>query len=155
MSAAIIAVIGTLAGAVLTGTLAHLSQRAQRTASTAAARRAEGLAAVTDLVTALTDHRRAMWVREDLRLRGEDWTHARTESHATRSAITAPLLRVQLLLPALVPAAQTAARATYGLRDADGHTPLAAARLHAIQQTDALVEAAGTVLAGQPPHVDL
>ena len=46
-----------------------------------------------------------------------------------------------------VPGAQAAARATYGLRDADGQTPLSAARLHAIQQTDALVEAAGTALA--------
>ncbi|RSS67358.1 protein kilB [Streptomyces sp. WAC06128] len=147
MFAAIVAVLGTLAGAVLTGTLAHLSQRAQRRADADAARRGEGLAAVTDLVTALTDHRRAMWVREDLRLRGEDWTQARTESHATRSAITAPLLRVQLLLPSLAPAAQAAARATYGLRDADGQTPLAAARLRAIQQTDALVESAGTALA--------
>ncbi|MEV7225334.1 protein kilB [Streptomyces sp. NPDC093681] len=147
MFAAIVAVLGTLAGAVLTGTLAHLSQRAQRRADADTARRGEGLAAVTDLVTALTDHRRAMWVREDLRLRGEDWTQARTESHATRSAITAPLLRVQLLLPTLAPAAQAAARATYGLRDADGQTPLAAARLRAIEQTDALVEAAGTALA--------
>ncbi|SFY45105.1 hypothetical protein [Streptomyces atratus] len=147
MFAAIIAVLGTLAGAVLTGTLAHLSQRAQRKADTEAARRTEGLAAVTDLVTALADHRRAMWVREDLRLRGEDWTQARTESHATRSAITAPLLRVQMLLPSLAPAAQVAARATYGLRETDGQTPLAAARLRAIRQTDALVEAAGAALA--------
>jgi len=147
MFAAIVAVLGTLAGAVLTGTLAHLSQRAQRTADADTARRTEGLAAVTDLVTALTDHRRAMWVREDLRLRGEDWTQARTESHATRSAITAPLLRVQLLLPALVPAAQAAARATYGLRGADGHTLLAGARERAIAKTDALVDAAGATLA--------
>ncbi|MEU6619108.1 protein kilB [Streptomyces parvus] len=147
MFAAIVAVAGTLAGAVLTGALAHLNQRAQRKADADASRRVEGLAAVTDLVSALTDHRRAMWVREDLRLRGEDWTQARAESHATRSAITTPLLRVQLLLPSLAPAAQAAARATYGLRDSDGQPPLAAARLNAIQQTDALVEAAGTALA--------
>lgn len=147
MFSAILAVLGTLAGAALSGAFAHLSQTAQRKAAADTARRTEGLAAVTDLVTALSDHRRTMWVREDLRLRGEDWTAARTESHATRSAITAPLLRVQLLLPALVPAAQAAARATYSLRDADGHTPLAAARLDAIRKTDALVDAAGTTLA--------
>lgn len=146
MTATVIAVLGTLAGAILTGTLAHLSQQAQRKADTNTARRTEGLAAITDLVTALADHRRAMWVREDLRLRGEDWTQARTESHTTRSAITAPLLRVQLLLPALAPAAQTAANATYSLRNADGPTPLAAARDNAIAKTDALVTAASRIL---------
>ncbi|HWU07511.1 MAG TPA: protein kilB [Streptomyces sp.] len=146
MLTAIVAVLGTLAGALLTGTLQHLSQRAQRTATETAARRTEAVTAVTELASALADHRRAMWIREDLRLRGEDWAAARAESHSTRSAVTAPLLRVQLLLPAVAPAAQEAARATYALRDSDGQTPLAAARLHAIQKTDALVEAAGTAL---------
>lgn len=152
MLATIIAVVGTLAGVVLTGILSHLSQRAQRKADTDTARRTEGLAAVTDLVTALADHRRAMWVREDLRRRGQDWTAARTESHTTRSAITAPLLRVQLLLPALAPAAQTAARATYALRDGweEGETGLAARRDHAIAKTDELVTTAGRVLGLQP-----
>lgn len=145
MLSTIVAVLGTLAGAILTGTLSHLNQRAQRKAEADAARRTDGLAAVTDLVTALTDHRRAMWVREDLRLRNEDWTQARTESHATRSLITTPLLRVQLLLPALAPAAQTAARATYALRGASefGATGLAARREHAIAMTEELVTAAG------------
>lgn len=139
----LIAVLGTLAGVGITS---GYQARAARTARQEA-RRTEGLAAVTALVGALADHRRAMWVREDLRLRGEDWAAARTESHATRSAITAPLLRVQLLLPALVPAAQAAARATYGLRGADGHTLLAGARERAIAKTDALVDAAGATLA--------
>lgn len=152
MLATVIAVLGTLAGVVLTGTLSHLSQRAQRKADTDTARRTEGLAAVTDLVTALADHRRAMWVREDLRLHGQDWTTARTESHTTRSAITAPLLRVQLLLPDLAPAAQTAARATYALRGGceAGETELAARRDQAIAKTDELVTATSRVLGLQP-----
>lgn len=152
MLATVIAVLGTLAGAILTGILAHLSQRAQREADTDTAHRTEGLTAITDLVTALADHRRAMWVREDLRLHGQDWTQARTESHATRSAITAPLLRVQLLLPSLAQDAQTAARATYALRGGweSGETGLAARRDHAIAKTDALVAAAGTLLGTRP-----
>ncbi|MGV9504769.1 hypothetical protein [Streptomyces tendae] len=74
---------------------------------------------MTELVTALADHRRAMWVREDLHLKGEDWTEVRAESHATRSAVTAPLLRVSLVLPFLAQPAQDASRAVYGLREAE------------------------------------
>ncbi|MDT9686394.1 protein kilB [Streptomyces sp. TRM76323] len=147
MLTAIVAVLGTLAGSLLTGTLQHLSQRAQRRAADAAARRVEGLAAVTELATALSNHRRAMWVREGQRLRGEDWSEARAASHATRSAVTAPLLRVSVLLPDLAAVAQAAARATYELRGASGETSLAAAREHAIQKTDAFIEAAGIALA--------
>ncbi|MGW2113150.1 protein kilB [Streptomyces sp. NPDC001948] len=146
MLTALVAVLGTLAGSVLTGTLAHLSQQAQRKAAAATARRSEGLAALTELAATLADHRRVMWVREDARLRGEDWSAARAESHATRSAITAPLLRVSILLPALAPAAQAAASATYALRGATDETALTAAREHAIKQADHLVATAGTAL---------
>ncbi|MFF3178219.1 protein kilB [Streptomyces sp. NPDC057900] len=134
----LIAVLGTLAGTGIAGFMQH---RASRTARQEA-RRTEGLAAVTALVEALADHRRAMWVREDLRLRGEDWAEARTESHATRSAITAPLLRVQLLMPAAAPAAQSAAQAAYALRGA-GQPLLDELRTDAITASDALVAAAG------------
>ncbi|MEU1122006.1 protein kilB [Streptomyces sp. NPDC005899] len=146
MLTAVLAVLGTLAGSLLTGTLQHLSQRAQRATAEAAARRTQGLAAVTDLATALADHRRTMWIREDLRLRGEDWTDARAASHLTRSAITGPLLRVRILLPALAPTAQAAAAAVYAMRDADHDTALHTAREHAIRTADDLIAAAGTTL---------
>src|SRR5690606_38659309 len=61
MTTTIIAVLGTLAGALLSGVLGHLSQRAQLKAQADHTRRTESLAAVTDLVAALADHRRAMW----------------------------------------------------------------------------------------------
>jgi hypothetical protein len=145
MFTAIVAVLGTLAGSLLTGALQHYSQRATRRAEAATARSSEGLAAVADLAAALADHRRAMWVREELRLRREDWTEARAESHRTRSALTIPLLRVQLLMPAVADTAQAAARATYALRGGweSGETGLAARREHAIAKTDELVTAAG------------
>ncbi|MEU5660090.1 protein kilB [Streptomyces sp. NPDC047737] len=143
MLTTLIAVLGTLAGA----TIAHLSQRAQRRAVDNRAQRTEALAAVAALATALADHRRAMWVREDLRLRGQDWDEARTASHATRSAITAPLLQVQLLLPAIAPAAQNAARAAYALRGTDTDASLRAARESAITAADDFVTAAGVALA--------
>ncbi|MEU5221003.1 protein kilB [Streptomyces sp. NPDC020807] len=147
MLATVLAIVGTLLGAIVTGSIQHISQRSTRRAADAAARRAEGLAALTDLVTALSDHRRAMWVREDLRLRGEDWTEARAESHRTRSAITAPLLRVQLVLPALAPAARKAAETTYTLRGVAGRDVLDVARDNAIRATDELVAAAGLAYA--------
>lgn len=143
MLTALIAVLGTLAGA----TIAHLSQRAQRRAADNRAQRTEALAAVAALATALADHRRAMWVREDLRLRGQDWDEARAASHATRSALTAPLLRVQLLLPAAAPAARNATRATYELRGAEEDTTLRTAREYAITAADDFVAAAGNALA--------
>ncbi|MFE3560602.1 protein kilB, partial [Streptomyces sp. NPDC059193] len=83
----LIAVLGTLAGVGITSFYQAYAARTAR----ADTRRTEGLTAVTALVEALANHRRAMWVREDLRLRGEDWAAARTESHVTRAAITAPL----------------------------------------------------------------
>ncbi|MFB7032229.1 MULTISPECIES: protein kilB [unclassified Streptomyces] len=139
MGQTLIAILGTLAGVALTSLFQARTDRRARTD----ARRAEGLGAVEALVAALADHRRAMWVREDLRLRGEDWTEARTASHATRSAITAPLLRVQLLLPAVVADAQAAVQAAYDLRAARSTTALAQRRTEAITASDDLVSAVG------------
>ncbi|MFJ8848391.1 protein kilB [Streptomyces cyaneofuscatus] len=147
MLTAVVAVVGTLAGSLLTGVLQHFVQRAQRVSAEASARRMEGLDAVAALASALADHRRAMSVREETRLAGGDWSAARTESHLTRSAITGPLLRVQLLLPVLAPAAQSATQAAYAMREAGTAAELQEAREHAIQASDALVGAAAVTLA--------
>ncbi|MER6322741.1 hypothetical protein [Streptomyces coelicoflavus] len=82
-----------------------------------------------------------MWVREDLRLIGADATAreaARAESHATRSAITAPLTTLSILAPALATVAQDAATATYQLRDAETSQALNAARQAAITACERL-----------------
>ena len=147
MITAVITLVATLSGAIVTGAIQHVSQRAARRADQAVARRAETLAAVTELAVALDDHRRAMWVREDLRLRGEDWSEARAESHRTRSAITAPLLRVQLLAPSLGTVAQAAAKKCYGLRGAVDNDDLTGLRERAIEARDELTSAAGRTLA--------
>lgn len=149
MVTAVVAVLGTLAGSLVTGMLQHFSLRAARRAEAAEAWRREALAAVGDLAAALADHRRAMFLREDIRLRGEDWTEARTESHRTRSAITIPLLSVQLLMPAVAEDARVAVRAVYALRGAheSGEAGLVARREHAIAMADEFVAAAGRHLA--------
>ncbi|NEC20483.1 protein kilB [Streptomyces parvus] len=142
MLTTLIAVLGTLAGTAI----AHLSQRAHRRAADARTQRAEAVTAIADLATALADHRRTMWLREDLRLAGRDWAAARAESHTTRSAITAPLLRVQILLPAVADPARQAAQAVYNLRDAADGPTLTAARDNAIRKADDFVAAAGAAL---------
>lgn len=135
MWASVIAVIGTLLGSMAT----HLVQ--QRGSDRTALRR-DRLAAVTALTVALADHRRAMWMREDLRLCGADasaYEVARAESHGTRSALTAPLTTLAILAPGLTRAAQDAATATYRMRDAASAQTLNAARDEAITACERLV----------------
>ncbi|MER6844817.1 protein kilB [Streptomyces platensis] len=143
----VIAILGTLAGASVTAWFQQRGQRAERAATAAAAHHQVALDAVTDLIAALADHRRTMWLREAARLAGADWTALRADSHATRAAITAPTVRVTVLLPALAATAQAAADATYAMRNATDHTALDAAREEAITATDALTHAAGQILA--------
>jgi hypothetical protein len=146
MWSTIIAVAGTLLGGALTGLLQFRGERAAR-----AERRAEALrSALGELVAALGDHRRAMWHREDLRLKGagqEAVDAARAMSHITRSAVTAPLVSVSVLEPSLAEVARKAALAAFDLRDAADLTVLAALREAAITATDDLVDAAGRAMA--------
>lgn len=138
MWASIIAVAGTLLGSI---TAYFLQQRGTERA----ALRRDRLTAVSALTVALADHRRAMWVREELRLSGADTTvyeTARRESHTTRSAITAPLTTLSILAPALARAAQDAVDASYGLRGADSPQALEAAREAAIAACERLIHEA-------------
>ncbi|WP_153813465.1 protein kilB [Streptomyces sp. SUK 48] len=133
----LIAVAGTLLGSV---TMYMLQQRG----TDRSALRRDRLAAVTALTVALADHRRAMWVREDLRLMGANagYEAARAESHATRSAITAPLTTLSILLPGLARVAEDAATATYGLRGAESPEALNGAREAAIAACERLTREA-------------
>jgi hypothetical protein len=141
MSASIIAVIGTLLGAIVAGGIQQATARRTRRE----ALQDRGLAAVADLAAALADHRRAMWLREHLRLTGAapaDLDAARTASHTTRSAITAPHTLVALLLPALAAHADQAAKAVYALRGCATAAQLEEAREQALHAADALTAAA-------------
>ncbi|GAQ58754.1 protein kilB [Streptomyces acidiscabies] len=141
----VVAVIGTLLGAVVTGVLQQRLARSERLEVQQAALRRERLASVSALAAALSEHRRAMWVREDLRLSGapsEAYERARAESHATRAAITAPLTAVKILSPVLADAADTAVRACYDLRAAVDHDTLNSRRAVAIEAADRLVSTA-------------
>ncbi|MGW2599979.1 protein kilB [Streptomyces klenkii] len=145
MLSTVIAVLGTLLGAVVAGLLQHRAARTARDDARVDHRRDQELTAVTDFASALASHRRAMAVREDLRLTGADpdrLTEARAESHHTRSAIEAPKVLVSILAPSLAPAAEAAAKASYAIRNAANLEELTALRADAIQAADHFVAAA-------------
>lgn len=145
----IVAVLGTLAGALIVGLLQHRSARTSRAEQRADSHRQDQLGAVTDFAAALDAHRSAMFHRERLALTETGTEHqleAQTRSHDTRAAITAPHLRLQVLIPELAGPAQQAADATYALRKASGRTELDARRHTAKEAAAAFVAAAAARL---------
>ncbi|HKT60537.1 MAG TPA: protein kilB [Gemmatimonadales bacterium] len=148
MLTALLAVAGTLLGSIVTGTFQHLSAgRAERTAAAEQLRR-ERLEAVTALAAAGSDHRRALRMRGLARLRDADEAELeelRARSHATRSAITRPLVTLRLLVPdpRVHATAQEMVVATYDMVDAAGSAEeLDAAQEAARAAHDRFVEAA-------------
>ncbi|MEV6357912.1 protein kilB [Streptomyces hydrogenans] len=145
MLSTVIAVLGTLLGVIVAAAIQHRTTRANLDATRQEQRRDKELAAATAFASALAAHRRAMAVREGLRLDGaapEAFAVARAESHATRSAIEGPKVTVSILMPDLAAAAEEAARATYALRSTPDHKTLDALRENAIAAADRFVTAA-------------
>ncbi|HYQ66172.1 protein kilB [Actinophytocola sp.] len=148
--ASCIAVLGTLLGGLLTGVVQARLGRTARRETRAADRRAEALAAVTALLAAVADHRRTMWTLEDLRLSGADDDTvfaAREATHITRSAITAPLATVCILLPELGDSAEAAVQATYALRGVTDQDALEHLRFAAVVAEKQLRQAGSHVFA--------
>ncbi|MEU3405998.1 protein kilB [Streptomyces sp. NPDC006670] len=149
----IIAVLGTLAGALTAGILQQRAARAARAEQRADDHRHDQLGAVTEFAAALDAHRSAIFHRERLTLIGADAEHqleAQTKSHDTRAAVTAPHVRLQVLVPELAGAAQTAADATYALRSATARADLDALRHTAKEAAAAFVAAAAAHLRPDP-----
>ncbi|MFG2621245.1 hypothetical protein ACGFXC_26880 [Streptomyces sp. NPDC048507] len=149
----IVAVLGTLAGALAAGLLQHRSARTARTEERADGHRRDQLNAVTDFAAALDAHRSAIFHRERLTLTGAGTEHqmeAQTRSHDTRAAVTAPHIRLQVLVPELAGSAQRAADATYGLRGAADRAELDARRHTAKEEAVAFITAAAALL--RPGH---
>ncbi|MDX2695945.1 protein kilB [Streptomyces ipomoeae] len=145
MLTTVIAVIGTLAGAIVAGLLQHRTARTARDEARDDHRRDKELEAVTAFASAVAAHRRAMVIREELRLSGADADQvaaARAESHTTRSAIEAPKVLVSILAPGLAQDAEAAARASYALRGAADPDTLNSLREAAITAADHFTAAA-------------
>lgn len=152
MLATILAIAGTLLGATVSGLFQHASAgRTERTARREQHRAAQ-LEAITALAVAISDHRTAMWVRGDACLKEDPDERVRelqTRSHATRSAVTRPLvaLRLHVTDPAVREAADVMVAATYAMRDAYGSTPeLTRAREAALAAHDRFVDASAAYL---------
>lgn len=146
MIATVIAILGTLAGALLTGLLSSRQARAALRGTEDLARRQAAVDAVATLAAAVAAHRAAMWHRETRSLAGEDWTEARQHSQTTRAAISAPAVRLAVLVPALRPAADAAIRACYALRGAETRDGLDTARDASLAAEVQLIAAAGRLL---------
>ncbi|MFF4750179.1 protein kilB [Streptomyces sp. NPDC002514] len=145
IAAAVVAVIGTVLGAGVVGVQQSYVARSQRRQTL----RDRALTALSELSTALADHRRAMWVREDLRLSGAapaDIAAAREASHVTRSAVTAPQIALTVLLPQLRTDIEAAVRAAYEMRGAQSAEVLASRREAAVSAADALTASTAHVL---------
>ncbi|MEV0847672.1 hypothetical protein AB0J21_17680 [Streptomyces sp. NPDC049954] len=148
MIATVLAVVGTLLGSLVTGTFQHLAGgRAERAAAAEQLRR-DRLEAVTALASAGSDHRRALLMRAEARLRdagNEELERLRAESHITRSAITRPLVTLRLLVPdtTVHNTAQAMVVATYDMVDAVTSTEdLTAAQETARAAHDRFIDAA-------------
>ncbi|MFH9576366.1 protein kilB [Streptomyces sp. NPDC017454] len=142
----LIAVIGTLAGVLIAALAQGRTARRSLDGAEATARRQAAVDSVADLVAAIAAHRAAMWHRETLRLDGADWTDARQHSQTTRAAISAPAVKVAVLLPALRDAADAAAQASYALRGAETRNALDAARTASLTADERLITDAGRLL---------
>ncbi|MEE6269103.1 hypothetical protein V2E29_26140 [Streptomyces diastatochromogenes] len=149
---AALAIVGTLLGAIVSGRFQERpAERSVRVSHGEAIRR-DRLEAVTALACAVSDHRRAMWMRGDAVLEGagtERIEALRGESHMTRSAVTRPLVALRVLIEdqAVRTAADEMITLTYALRDACATTEvLTAAREAAKVAHDAFVDVAAGYL---------
>ncbi|MFJ9517630.1 hypothetical protein ACIRPK_05060 [Kitasatospora sp. NPDC101801] len=149
------AVIGALAGTLLAGWMHGQASRVAQIAADAKAHRAEVLTTVTELVTALDDHRRVQTVRARERTRSlartggveatdEQYTPA---VHQTRSAITSPSVTLRIICPELAGVAERAVGATFAIRNAQTLADLERMRVQSKLVCDALIAEAGQVLA--------
>jgi hypothetical protein len=146
----LIAVGGTLAGSWIGGFVQLRKARVERRENRGETRRAEALRAVTELVAALADHRRAMWEFEDAKLTGkpaQTVAELLAAQHVTRSAINVPMTTVAILAPALADSAREAAQSTYAMRNSGDLDVLEARRAVALAASDRLVAAAAEFFA--------
>lgn len=150
MITTLVAVLGTLAGAVVAGLMQHLT--ATRNARTAAAeRRRQALAdAVPALLAAIVTHREHQWLKVAARRDGQpDTTEARQARYTARSAVTSAMDALHMATDNrdLLATAQDAVNAAMAIGDVPDDERDAAG-LRARQAHTALREAGAKALYG-------
>lgn len=141
----IVAILGTLAGAGLSGWLTQRAARAERVEQRDEHAREQRRESLRDLAVALSDHRAAMQHAEHARLTGADAGRVqelRDAYHATRSAITAPHVAARILIPGLADRIEAAVHATYAMRQAADLADLETRRTAAFDALDGLIAGA-------------
>ncbi|MFH8797580.1 hypothetical protein [Streptomyces sp. NPDC017941] len=152
-----LAVLGTLAGATVSG-------RAQERAAAQVVRvqtdedlRRDRTEAVIELACAASDHRRALWRRGDAVLKDASTQRTeslREESHLTRGALNRPLIALRVLIEDqdVRAAADHMVTLTHAIRDAYATArALTAAREAAMVAHDQFVDAAARYLTPAAP----
>ncbi|MDX3524951.1 pRL2-23 [Streptomyces sp. ID05-39B] len=149
----VIAVLGTLLGAVVAGVIQHQTARAGRVQDRAETLRREQFDAIAALAACATEHRRVLHAQQDFQRPGhttdqEYLASLKAERYATRSATTAQLVRVQLLIldPAMRQAAADLVTSTYNLRDLTDADDIEAHRLAAVAAHNTFVDTAAAYL---------
>lgn len=149
---AVIAIIGTLLGAVVSGKFAERAAGRTEGAVRGEQMRRDRLEAITNLAEAISTHRSLMWRRGDAVLNnaGAECIDAlRAQSQESRSQITRPLTALRILItdPAVRAAADQMVTLTYAMRDASTTDALAQAREDAKTSCDLFVDTAAAYLA--------
>ncbi|MFJ3365828.1 hypothetical protein [Streptomyces anthocyanicus] len=148
MLTAILAVVGTLLGTAVAALSHDRSARRAEAVQRRERARSETLNAVSVLAGAVSDHRRAMYLRSEAVLSGapeERVERLRADSHHARSRVEQPLIALRLLVTdeAVRVAAHVMIVATFAMRRAgDSWEALSAARVNAVEAHDAFVDAA-------------
>jgi hypothetical protein len=148
MLTAILAVVGTLLGTAVAALFHDRSARRAEAVQRRERARTQILEAVSRLAGAVSDHRRAMYLRTEAALSGapqESVDRLRVDSHNTRSQVAQPLTALRLLVTdeAVRAAAHVMIVATFAMRRAgDSWEALSAARVNAVEAHDAFVDAA-------------
>ncbi|MFJ3193759.1 hypothetical protein ACIQKE_36380 [Streptomyces griseoviridis] len=145
MFATLIAVLGTLAGALVAGLMQHVTT--SRTARAAAAeRRREALAAaVPALLAAIVRHREQQYLKIENRAEGRaDTPEARQARYAARSAVTSAMDTLHMVTTnaALLTVAQDAVNTAMAIGDVPADEVAAAGRRARVAHTALRLEAA-------------
>ncbi|MEU2078599.1 hypothetical protein [Streptomyces sp. NPDC013489] len=151
--AAIIAIAGTLLGALVSGRFQERAAGRTEDAVRGEQLRRDRLEAVTNFAEAISTHRSLMWRRGDAVVKNaptERIDDLRAQTQESRSQVTRPLTALRILLtdPAVRAAADQTVTLTYAMREAfTTAEELTAAREAAKNSCDAFVEAAAAFFA--------
>lgn len=149
--ASVIAVVGTLAGVAVTAWWQARAARVHRREARQEARRGEALTALTALVAALSEHRRATWVERRAFLAGENRrvvAEATLAARETWSRTATALATVKVVAPEFTPDTEAVTDAIWEMSTAETTAVLEQRRQDAASALDRLQTKANETYGG-------